>query len=324
MSGWVIAILIGLGLLVIGGIVATIAVGVIASDDSATGFSTGGAKVAVIHISGIIRDGGQDLGLFGGVTLGARETMSQLRQAGKDKDVKAVLLRINSPGGSAAASQAIYAEIERLRDKHNKPVVASMGDTAASGGYYVASAADKIVANAATVTGSIGVIMESINWSGLAEKYGVKGDTIVSGPNKDGFNPFRPMRDDERKLFQAIVDDVYDQFVTDVAKGRKELNKSRVRKLADGRVFTGRQAKKAGLVDEIGNYQDALLIAARAGGIRDEEPKVKTYGRSRGLYGLLSERVVIPVPSAGALPIPAPLGPGIWMVWGGHLPATPK
>ncbi len=319
MSGCVLAILIALGVLVVGGIIATMVTGLISTAEAPGAFGGGGDRVAVIFVNGIIADGGDAPSLFGPASLGSRAIMSQLRQAGKDKSVKAVMVRINSPGGSAAASAAIYEEIARLRKDHEKPVIASMGDTAASGGYYVASAADTIVANRATLTGSIGVIMQSINWSGLAEKYGVTSNTIVSGPYKDGMSPMRAMREEERVLYQALVDDVYNQFVDDVSKGRKKLTRAKVKKLADGRVFTGKQAKKLGLVDEIGNYHDALAIAAKAGGIKGE-PNVKTYGRSRGLYGFLSEGLsgANSNPLAQAVPVPKPLGPGIWMIWEGN------
>lgn len=319
MSGCLIALLVGLGLLVVGGLVITIAVGTMGGGQASTGFSAGGDKVAVIYISGVISDGGEEVPLFGPAVNGSRSVMAQLREAGKDSTVKAILLHINSPGGSAAASQSIYQEVVRVQKDHNKPVVAAMGDVCASGGYYIASAAKSIIASPATLTGSIGVIMQSINWSGLAEKYGVKGETVKSGPYKDSMSPFRAMREDERALMQTMVNDVYDQFVEDVDKGRGNLKRAQVRKLADGRVYTGRQAKKAGLVDELGNYHDALAAAAKAGGIQGE-PQVKTYGRSRGLYGLLSERSLAgsQFPAGMNVPLPRPLGPGIWLIWEGE------
>lgn len=324
MSGCLLATLIALGILVLGGIVMTIVVGTMDTSSSPMSIG-GGSQVAVIHITGMIADGGEEIPLFGPSVYGARSVMEQLRQAGKDSSVKAVLLRINSPGGSAAASQAIYKEVVRLQEKQKKPVIASMGDVAASGGYYIASAAQTIIADPGTLTGSIGVIMQSMNWSGLAAKYGVKGETIVSGPYKDGMNPMRPMREDERALMQGLVNEVYNQFVADVAKGRKKLTLARVKKLADGRVYTGSQAKRVGLIDEVGNYYDAIDLAAKAGGI-EGEPQLKTYGRPGGLYGLLSERSFVSGKSAldAKAYLPAPLGPGLWMVWEGNQSVTEK
>ena len=317
MSGCLIALLIGLGLLVVGGLIITFMVGSMSMGEAPGGFS-GGDKVAVIYISGVISDGGEEVPLFGPAINGSRAIMAQIREAGKDVSAKSILLYINSPGGSAAASQAIYEEVVRVQKDHSKPVVAAMGDVCASGGYYIASAAKTIVAAPATLTGSIGVIMQSVNWSGLADKYGVKSDTVKSGPYKDSMSPFRPMREDERELAQAMVNDVYNQFVKDVDAGRKNLSLADVRKLADGRVYTGNQAKKAGLVDELGNYHDALAIAAKAGGI-EGEPRVKTYGRSRGFYGLFSERALPDgkLPVGMGMPLPRPLGPGIWLLWEG-------
>ncbi len=322
MSGCLLATLIALGLLVVGGIVVTIVIGTMDTGTSPMSIG-GGSQIAVISISGMIADGGDEMSLFGAPLPGARAIMSQLRQAGKDDSIKAVLLRINSPGGSAAASESIYKEVVRLQKVHKKPVIVSMGDVAASGGYYIASGAKTIVASPATLTGSIGVIMQSMNWSGLAEKYGVKGETIVSGPFKDSMNPMRAMREDERALMQALVNEVYGQFVADVAKGRKKLTLEKVKKLADGRVYTGSQAKRAGLVDELGNYHDAIDIAAKEAGIQGE-PQIKTYGRPGGLYGLFSERIFIPnqSPLGGAAYLPAPLGPGLWMVWEGNQTTT--
>jgi len=200
--------------------------------------------------------------------------MSQLRQAAEDSSVKAVVLRINSPGGSAAASQAIYKEIQRLTE--HKPVVVSMGDVAASGGYYVACPADAIFANPATITGSIGVIFETLNFYEFMEKYGLESETIKSGKYKDTGSPFRPMRPDERKLLKETLMGVYDQFVRDVAQARG-MDETQVETLADGRIYTGEQALEAGLIDELGNFYDAVDEAAKRGRI-EGRPKLKQFG----------------------------------------------
>jgi len=233
-----------------------------------------GPRVGVITISGPIRAGdGSGAWLFGG-SRGARATMSQLRQAAEDDSVKAVVLRINSPGGSAAASQAIYKEIQRLTE--HKPVVVSMADVAASGGYYVACPADVIFANPATITGSIGVIFETLNFYEFMEKYGLESETITSGKYKDTGSPFRPMRPDERGLLEETLMGVYDQFVNDVAEARG-MDKAKVKKLADGRIYTGEQALAAGLIDQLGNFYDAVDEAGRRGGI-EGRPKLKQFG----------------------------------------------
>ncbi len=233
-----------------------------------------GDKVGVIHISGIISSG-SGASLFGG-HLGAETLMKLIRKAGKEQSVKAVVLRINSPGGSAAASQEIYQEVLRLREK--KPVVVSMGDMAASGGYYVAAAGSKIMACSATMTGSIGVIMPTLQYYEALKKIGVSMEPIKSGAHKDIGSGARPMTPEERKLLQDMVMDVYDQFVSDVASARK-MDPAKVKKIADGRILTGRQAKDAGLVDEIGNYRDALKLAAKLGGIKGEEFTIREYGK---------------------------------------------
>ena len=241
-----------------------------------------GAKVGVVTVSGVISSAASE-SLFLADVGGSRATMAQLRAAAKDDSVKAVVLRFNSPGGSAAAAQAILEEVRRLSSK--KPVVASMGDIAASGGYYVACGADKIVANRGTLTASIGVIFSLLNYTGVMEKVGLSEETRTSGPYKDTGSPWREMREDERRLLQGMIDNVYAQFVADVAKGRG-MTEAQVRKLADGRLMTGEQAKQAKLVDELGNFHDAVALAGKLGKI-EGEPKLKYYGVSRGLRELL-------------------------------------
>ena len=187
-------------------------------------------------------------------------------QAGRQRTSCAAArqLRVNSPGGSAAATQEAAAELQKLKDS-GKPVVVSMGDTAASGAYWLAAYGDKIYANPSTITGSIGVYMSYYDVQGLSEKLGVREEKIKSGPHKDIFSPFRPMTEEERRLTQNMVDDMYEQFVAVVAEQR-HMDGEKVRSLADGRVFTGVQAKEAGLVDELGNYYDALGYAGSGQG----------------------------------------------------------
>ncbi len=233
-----------------------------------------GARVGVITVSGMIT-AGPDTGMWPfGEPRGSRAIMSYLRQAAEDSSVKAVVRRINRPGGSGAASQAIFKEVERLAER--KPVVVSMADMAASGGYWVAAGADVIIANPATITGSIGVIMETVNFYGFMEKYGLGSDAIVSGKYKDTGSPLRPMRPDERALLQEMLMDVYQQFVTDIASARG-MDEAEVKRLADGRVYTGAQAVEVGLVDELGNFYDAVDKAGELGKIVGQ-PKLKQYG----------------------------------------------
>lgn len=211
-------------------------------------------RIQVIRLNGIIVDK-QDSSLLGDGD-GASSVIKSLRKAVADKHVKAVLFRVNSPGGTVPTSQEIADQILALKAK-NKPVVVSMSDVAASGGYYVAAAADKIVAEPGTITGSIGVIFNSMNLTGLADKFGVKPEVIKSGQFKDIGSPFRAFTPQDRAILQALIADAYDQFVQAVASGRK-MPLEAVKKIADGRIYTGRQALKLGLVDQLGGYDAAL------------------------------------------------------------------
>ena len=214
-----------------------------------------GEKIAVVKIEGVILD--------------SKDIIEELREHRENKSVKAILLRIDSPGGAVAPSQEIYTEVLKIRDEGKKKIVTSMGSVAASGGYYIASASDKIVANPGSVTGSIGVILELANVSGLMKKVGVESVVIKSGKFKDVGSLFRTMMPEERELLQGVIDDTYDQFVEAVSAGRG-INKEDLIPIADGRVFTGRQAKKLGLVDELGSMQDAVKITADLAGIKGE------------------------------------------------------
>jgi protease-4 len=196
-------------------------------------------------------------------------------QRARDDQVKAILLRINSPGGTAAASQAIYDELMRTRKETNIKIVATFGDVAASGGYYIASAAHHIVANPASLTGSIGVIIRTQNVSDLFDKIGVKSDSIKSGQYKDILSPYRQTTVDERSLLQAIVNDSYNQFLQAIVEGRN-MPLPQLKPLADGRLYTGTQAKAVKLVDSLGNYHDALNKAAELAKIKGE-PQVRNY-----------------------------------------------
>jgi protease-4 len=209
--------------------------------------------IQVLRLTGVIMDHEES---FFSSTDSAPSVLKQLRKAVKDPHVKAVLLRINSPGGTVSASQEISDEIISLKEK-NKPVVVSMGDLAASGGYYISSQADQIIAEPGTLTGSIGVIMSMINLKGLGDKLGLQPEVIKSGKFKDLGSPYRPMTADDKAILQALILDSYDQFVNAVAKGRK-MSVDDVKKIADGRVYSGRQALKIHLVDKMGGYDTAM------------------------------------------------------------------
>lgn len=210
-----------------------------------------GDRIGIVTVEGFIGD--------------SNEAVDQFNQFSKDDRIKAVVLRINSPGGGVAPSQEIYEAIVQLKKK--KKVVASMGSIAASGGYMIACATDRIVANPGTITGSISAIMHFANAEELFKKIGLKTSVIKSGKYKDIGSPARPMTEEEKYLMQELVDDIYDQFLETVSQNRK-IAKEDVRKMADGRVFSGRQAKKIGLVDDIGDLSYAVDLAGKMSGIK--------------------------------------------------------
>ncbi|HXX75180.1 MAG TPA: signal peptide peptidase SppA [Nitrospiraceae bacterium] len=224
-----------------------------------------------------------------GVILDSQTTVGELKRFGENPSIKAIVLRIDSPGGGVVPSQEIYDAVQRVRNKSNKAVIASMGTVAASGGYYIAAATDRILANPGTLTGSIGVIMEMANIEGLLKKIGVEGVVIKSGRYKDVGSPLRKMSDEEQALLQSVMDDVHKQFIEAVAAGRS-LEVADVKALADGRIFTGRQAKDAKLVDELGNLEDAIQLAADLSGI-EGEPKVVEPRRRFSIRELLESRL---------------------------------
>jgi protease-4 len=243
-------------------------------------------RIALIRVEGVIVD--------------SQATVGELKRFSENPSVKAIVLRIDTPGGGVVPSQEIYDAIKRVRNKNNKAVIASMGSVAASGGYYIAAATDRIVANPGTLTGSIGVIMETANVEGLLQKIGVEGVVIKSGKYKDVGSPLRKMSAEERGLLQAVMDDVHKQFIEAVAEGRSmELRAAQV--LADGRIFTGRQAKEAKLVDELGDLEDAIQLAADVVGI-EGEPKVVEPRRRFSLRELLDSKLSMIFPKLDVQP----------------------
>lgn len=213
-------------------------------------------KIALIDVTGVILNSPKS-GLLSDGEHPVSFLLEQLDKARRDRAVKTVILRINSPGGAVVASEIMHAEIKRFK-KSGKTVVAVMMDVAASGGYYIACACDEIVAHPSTVTGSIGVVMQMFDLADTMKKLGIKADAIASGPHKDSGSPFRQMRPEERELFQKIVDEMYDRFVTVVAEGRPGLDEEAVRSLADGRVYTASRALEAGLIDRISTMNEVV------------------------------------------------------------------
>ncbi|MFP5273982.1 signal peptide peptidase SppA [Coleofasciculus sp.] len=234
----------------------------------------GQADVALLEVYGMISDQPTTTPFATNDTSNSNALIKAIRQARNDQ-VKAILLHINSPGGTPAASQAIYNELMRTREETDIKIIASMGDVAASGAYYVASAAHHIVANPASVTGSIGVIVRTQNVSPLLDNIGVQTDNIKSGQYKDILSPFRETTSDERQIVQGIVMDSYQQFLDAIVAAR-EISMEQLKPLADGRVFTGRGAKELNLVDSLGNSYDALQKTAELANIQGE-PKVRNY-----------------------------------------------
>jgi protease-4 len=264
--------------------------------DGSMGFG-GGDRIAVIDISGVI--------------LSPDTVDSQLRKFGDDDSVKAILLHINSPGGGAAASQEIYHEVLRVRQERHKKVIASIESVGASGAYYIASACDKIYANDASVVGSIGVIMEWTNYGDLLRWAKLKNVVIHAGELKDAGDPSREMTPKEEAYFQSLVDNMYTQFVHDVATGR-HTSDDKIKPLATGQVWTGEQSLPLGLIDKVGGYRTALLETAKDVGISGEPSVVRPAKKKRGLLTLLTDD------GEDLFPNPSQLldhAPGFYFMW---------
>jgi protease-4 len=229
-------------------------------------------KVGIIEIEGVILD--------------ARTVLEDLKRFREEDSVRAIVLRIDSPGGVVGPAQEIYREVRKTRDE--KTVIASMGSIAASGGYYVAAAAEGVMANPGTITGSIGVIIEYTNFRSLLDKIGLVPVVIKSGEYKDLASPVKPMSEEERKILQTFADQTHAQFIRAVAEGRG-MDDGAVTRLADGRIFNGEQARELGLVDRLGNLQDAVDWAAELAGIDGDVKTVYSRTETYSLLGLLTE-----------------------------------
>jgi protease IV len=285
-SGCLITVLVVIGFMGIG----TLALALMGKGGS----WTAGPKVGVVEIKGLIAE--------------SRATIKQLDKYRDDPNIKAIVLRINSPGGAVGPSQEILREVEKVRKK--KKIVASLGTLAASGGYYIASGADLIIANKGTATGSIGVIMQFVNVEGLTKKLGVDFFDLKAGRYKDVGSPFRTMTKEDQAYMQALIDNIYQQFLTDVARNRK-IPLDKLKTLAEGKVYTGEQAKAIGLVDGFGNLPDAIDKAGRLGGIKGKVeavyPEKEGFSLLRLLLGQdteesLSNKLSLPYAEPAYLP----------------------
>lgn len=295
--------------LVIGLVLISLAAAIAIKGDTKimAGKASTGEKVGVIHIEGTIVSSAPG-GFGAGGVAAADEIVANLKEARENPEIKAVILRLNTGGGSVVGSDEIGREVERLR-RSGKKVVAVMGEMAASGGYWIACKADKIVANPGTFTGSIGVIMQVTKMKELYNKIGVDVETFKTGPHKDMGATSRDITPEERQIFQGLVQDSYDDFINVVAEGRK-MDPARVRQLADGRVYTGKQAKALGLVDELGDFTDAVKLTARLANIKGE-PELVEIGRRDNflgdlLGGLQNQGKILPLPLEGLLLMPDP------------------
>jgi len=264
-------ILTGIFFLFLGGV--SLLISSLISHDSQTDIFSSKEGVGIVELKGLI--------------VSSEQTLKHLTEFRHDPNVKSVVLRIDSPGGSVGASQEIYKEV--MRTNEIKPVIASMGSIGASGGYYAALGAENIIANPGTMTGSIGVIVKFPNLEGLFEKIGYRSEVIKSGPLKDVGASNRPMSEEERKLMQDLIDNVYGQFVRDIAAARG-MEEDIIQELADGRVYTGEQALEVGLIDSLGNFTDAITIAADMGGLDIEAPRLiyPKVDRKFSLFNLLT------------------------------------
>jgi protease-4 len=234
-------------------------------------------KILLVDISGVISSKEQGRGLFGERASMVSRVREELEKASKDERVRGVILRLNTPGGTITASDIIYQEIKRFKRERNLPVVACMMELATSGGYYVATAADTIVAHPTTVTGSLGAIAIKFNAEGLMEKIGIEDETIMAGDKKDLFSPLRPLTEEERVIIQDMLNEFHQRFISLIAENRKTLSLEQVKPLADGRVYTADQALKNGLVDEVGYLDDVIEMVKGKAGL--EKAKVVMYHR---------------------------------------------
>lgn len=284
--------------------------------------SKGEQKIALLEIAGVITFE-QEGWAFGGSKPSLVARLHEgLELAARDRDVRALVLRIRSPGGGVAASETVHHLLSLWREETGKPLIAYLEEVAASGGYYAAMATDHVIAHPASITGSIGVVMPGINLSGLMDRFGVEDQSLTSGDFKDAGSAIRPMRQEERAQLQGVIDDLFDRFIEVVDAGRPNLDRRSIEPLADGRVFTSRQALEAGLVDQVAHLEEVLEVAEQRAGIRNAS--VVTYkepGRmARNIYssfGASSGEGAAPVTEVNVLSIgaTAPVPAGFYYLW---------
>ncbi|MCW5776814.1 MAG: signal peptide peptidase SppA [Phycisphaeraceae bacterium] len=268
-------------------------------------------KVALIDLTGLIADRPR-FSLLGRGENPVDEFLLRLDRAAADPAVRAVVVRINSPGGSVTASDVLHAELRRFADETGKPVVASLGEVAASGGYYVALAADEIVAHPTAITGSIGVIIPTVNVSQGLAKIGIHSRSVTSGPNKDLANPLEPPREQHYAILQGMVDEFYERFRALVVERRPALDASRLDAMTDGRIFSGREAVAAGLADTEGDVRDAFDAAKRLAGL--DRARLVKYGYARKGTPATAYSLADAPPSPASAPAPTGERPGVSLV----------
>lgn len=261
-----------------------VAVRSVSGEDGLAGL--GGDRIGVIDVDGVI--------------MSSETLVDQIRKFDQDDSIKAIILHINSPGGGAASSQEIYHEVLKVREKHKKPIVASIESEGASGAYYIASGTDKIYANQASVVGSIGVIAQWVNYGDLMKWAKLKNVTLKAGELKDAGSPMRDLTPEERAYMQSLIDDMHVQFIRDVAAGRK-LPVDQIKSIASGRVWTGEQALPLHLIDKTGTFRDALLETARQVGVSGEPTVVKPKVPHKGVLDLLTGDASDLFPGSGKL-----------------------
>ena len=274
-------------------------------------------KIALIQITGMIADADRPGLLTKGENPVSR-LVESLHKAAKDSKIKAIILRINSPGGTVTASDVVYREIQHFKRTTKKPVVVLMSDLATSGGYYIACAGDEIIAHPTTITGSIGVIIQTFNFSEGMRRIGIKADAITSGPNKAAGSPFEPMPPEHRALLQGLVDEFYDNFVAIVTESRPNLSPADLEWITDGRVVTGRRAAEVGLIDSTGDLRDAFEAAKRRAGLT--AAKLVKYHRPLEYVGSAYARSPAANPQINMLQLNLNAGPlleqsGFYYLW---------
>ncbi|MBA2442884.1 MAG: signal peptide peptidase SppA [Rubrobacter sp.] len=302
---WVILVLGVLFVLTVGLVVLVVAVSAGGNGDTAGSSAErasweevyvsgeGADRIAVVPVVGAIAAG--EGGLLGDQTASPEALRAQLDQAADDDSVRAVILEVDSPGGGVVPSDVMHQEVVRFMEENEKPLVVSMGSTAASGGYYISAPADRILANRSTMTGSIGVVFPYTNFEEALDDFGIDYDPLTSGEFKDLASPADELTDEEREILQSQIEDSYDQFVGVIAEGR-DLPEERVREIGDGRTYTGSQAEEIGLVDELGNLEDAARASRELADL--EEAEVFRYEPRQGLLSSLQARLVPRPPEA--------------------------